>query len=128
MIELLAVMAGGAAGALLRHLISGAVNRVSGRLFPWGTLAVNVLGAVAIGLLAAFAAGGQGGDSLLWLLLGVGVLGSLTTVSSWALQTLYLQQEGRSRAALLNVLGTVVLCFLAVVLGYLAGMGMSNAG
>lgn len=93
---------GSAAGGMLRHAVSGWVARRIGETFPWGTLAVNVSGAFAIGMMAgAYAARGIApAASWPWLLLATGVLGSYTTVSSLSLQTLLLMREGaRKRAA-----------------------------
>ena len=80
--DLLVVAAGCAAGALARHGIDVAAWDT---LFPWATLAINVVGAFALGLLPAIAAVGR---SHRWsLLLGPGLLGGFTTVSAWAGQT-----------------------------------------
>ena len=77
--DLLLVAAGGAAGAAARHSIDVAAGDT---LFPWATLAINVVGAFALGVLPAVAALGR---SHRWsLLLGPGLLGGFTTVSAWA--------------------------------------------
>lgn len=99
----LLVAAGGAFGGALRYAVSGWFARRVGETFPWGTLVVNASGAFLLALLmgsSAFgdASGGAPSNGM-WLLLGVGVIGSYTTVSSLSLQTLSLAREGQLRAA-----------------------------
>jgi CrcB protein len=125
MAQVLLVALGGAVGACARFWLSGVVARRVGETFPWGTLAVNASGALAVGFLAALllaphgaAAGGRGTP---WLALVVGVLGSYTTVSSFSLQTLALLRGGEGGRAALNVLATLVLCLGAAVAGLLGG-------
>lgn len=120
-------MAGGAAGAVLRYWL---VARIRGRVvgvFPWGTLVVNTIGAFAIGVLWALMGSGAPG-SLLWLLLAVGLLGSFTTVSSWALDSLHLQRQKRGVLALANIFLTLVLCLAAVAAGYGLVAGTAHGG
>ena len=98
----LAVLAGiglvGGLGAIARMLLDGAISLRAGRAFPWGTLAVNLSGAFALGLLVGAAVGG---DAL--RLAGTGFLGAYTTFSTWMLETHRLAEDGRGRAALANV-------------------------
>ena len=76
-----------------------------------------------MGLVAAYAPKhALSGNSEYWLLLATGFLGSYTTVSSFALQTLALARDGESRAALGNVALSVGLCLGAVALGFAGGM------
>ena len=104
-------------GGALRYAVSGWVGRRVGETFPWGTLTVNTSGAFAAGLLLALATG----ESTLWLLLGVGVLGSFTTVSSLSLQTLLMARDGeRSRAG-----GYLVLSLLSGLAAVAAGYGLA---
>jgi CrcB protein len=111
----LAVLAGGFLGGLARFGLSGLVASRVGELFPWGTLAVNVLGAFLIGVFAGLAAdlGPLARDFLI-----VGFCGGFTTVSSFALQTLALGLDGETRAALLNIAASTALSLLAVAAGY----------
>ena len=118
------VALGSAAGGVLRYAVVDAITAVADPRFPWGTLVVNVSGSLAIGLVAAAASP----DSRMALspavrhaLMG-GVLGGYTTFSSFSLQTLVLAQTGETGAALLNVLGSVVLCIAASAAGWLAGL------
>jgi fluoride exporter len=118
---LLLVALGGAFGGVGRFWLSGFVARRFGESFPWGTLAVNVTGAMAIGALAAIALDPASHAVLrlpLWLMLAVGVLGSYTTVSSFALQTLALARAGERWGALANIALSVTLCLAAATLGY----------
>ncbi len=116
----IAVAAGGAIGGVLRFLVTGWVTRLSGEGFPWGTLVVNVSGAAALGLLTAAVTRPE--PSLLYALLGVGLLGSYTTVSSFALQTLTLLKAGRLVGGLYNVGLTVGLGVVAAYGGYRLGV------
>lgn len=77
------VFVGGGSGALLRWLLGGLVPS------PWGILAVNIVGCVAMGLLAGLL-GRSGGHEQARLLLGVGLLGGFTTMSAFALDTILL--------------------------------------
>jgi fluoride exporter len=101
------------------------VSRWFGETFPWGTLVVNVSGCVAMGVLAACARRhGLMVDAPFWLLAATGFLGSYTTVSSFALQTLALIQDGERWAALRYIAGSLALCLAAVAGGFvLAGGG-----
>lgn len=120
---------GGALGGMARFFLSGLVGRRVGETFPWGTMAVNVSGALAIGIVAAaaahlpaFAAPGP------WQFAVVGVLGSYTTVSSVSVQTLALARDGEFLHAGANVLLTLLLCLSAVALGFAAGTALFGAG
>ncbi len=123
--DVILVALGGALGACARVWLSGLVARRVGEAFPWGTLTVNVSGAVAIGLLAARwpAVDGIGeGWRTAWLLLVTGVLGSYTTVSAFSLQTLALARAGEPLRAALNVIGSLALCLGAAFAGQQAGL------
>jgi CrcB protein len=120
---LILVALGGALGGVARFWLSGLVARRLGEAFPWGTLAVNVTGSAALGMLAAVALDPADHAVLrlpLWLMLAVGVLGSYTTVSSFALQTLSLARAGERWSALANVALSVSLCLGAASLGHSA--------
>jgi CrcB protein len=87
------VAAGGALGAAGRFLVSGWMTRAMGGAFPWGTLAVNLLGSLLAGFLLVWLEG-RGSSALLWrAFLMVGVLGGLTTWSALMVE-LYLLQRG----------------------------------
>jgi CrcB protein len=114
------VALGGAAGSVLRWWIAGAVARVSGDGWPYGTLVVNVAGAFAMGLLAGWLAGRGGPDDERWrLLLGVGLLGGFTTFSAFSLETVLLIERRAWTAAGLYVGASVALTLLAAAAGLL---------
>jgi CrcB protein len=125
MIEVVLVALGGAIGACGRFWLSGVVARRMGETFPWGTLVVNVTGALTIGLLAARFLTIEGVAEpwrQVWITLVVGVLGSYTTVSSFSLQTLALARAGEGRRAALNVIASFGLCVGAALAGHQAGL------
>lgn len=124
--EWLAVLAGGALGGMGRLALGNAVGRRLGNRLPWGTLAVNLSGALAMGLLTA-TLGLPGSDARpdVWPLLGVGLLGGYTTVSSLSLQTLTLWQQGRPAEAAGYVSATLIAGLSALSLGAWLGGGLA---
>lgn len=114
---LIFVAMGGALGAVLRYSISSAVYHWFGRSFPYGTLVVNVLGSLAIGLLSILLVEKYNVPQEIKLALVVGLLGALTTFSTFSWDTVDLLQQGLIQRALLNVLLNVVVCIGAVWLG-----------
>ncbi|WP_089713819.1 fluoride efflux transporter FluC [Halomonas daqiaonensis] len=114
---LLAVAGGGGLGGMSRLAVGNLVVRYLGAGFPWGTLVVNLSGALLMGMLV----GGMGlpGPEArpAWSLLAIGVLGGYTTVSSFSLQTLTLWQQRRFAAALGYVALTLVTGFAALLAG-----------
>lgn len=106
----------GGAGAVLRFLVDGSVASAAGRDFPLGTMAVNVSGAVILGLLTGLALGHNA-----WLLAGTATVGSYTTFSTWMLETQRLAEERQHRKAVLNVAVSLVLGIAAAALGRLIG-------
>ena len=117
------VVLGSALGGPARYFVSGVVGRGIGETFPWGTMVVNVSGALAIGVLAAAASvHGLLSTPAAWQFAVTGFLGSYTTVSSFSLQTLALVRDGQMLRAGANVLLSVGLCLSAVALGYAAGL------
>lgn len=122
--SLLLVALGGALGGMGRVWLGQWVGRHAPSEFPWGTLAVNLLGALALGGIAA--QGSAGGT--LWLLLAIGLLGSFTTVSSFAYQTLTLLRGPRPGLGWLNLAMTPTLGLAALVLGHALGAGLLAPG
>jgi len=114
----LLVALGGAAGTLLRFGLGGWIQHASGGTFPWGTFAINVLGALAIGALVAYADRGGALPAAWRIALQVGVLGGFTTFSTFGLETFRLVQDGDFGRATGYVLGTNVLGLAAVWIGY----------
>ena len=118
MIRILVIGVGGFVGSILRYLLSGFVQQLSGSAaFPLGTFAVNVVGCIVIGFLAYVADIHAGLSSLQRAFLIIGVLGGFTTFSAFANESMSLLQDGESWLALLNIVGQVVLCLGAVWLG-----------
>jgi fluoride exporter len=100
----------GGVGAIARFLLDGAVAGRLGRDFPFGTLAVNLLGAFVLGALVGAAVDGDA-----YRVAGTGLLGSFTTFSTWALESHRLGEDGRLRLGLANfaislVLGVAAAC------------------
>jgi CrcB protein len=119
MVKILMIATGGGAGALLRYLIAGLVHKAAGGpLFPYGTLAVNVLGCFVTGLLFAYFSGPHLIRDDIRVALLVGLLGAFTTFSSFSWETLFLVRGGEMRLALANVALTNVLALSAMWFGY----------
>jgi fluoride exporter len=115
----LTVAIGGGVGAALRYLLSGAVYRLLGTDFPYGTLAVNLLGSLFLGWLMEATEYSAGTAPMLRLFLGVGLCGGFTTFSTFSYETMRLLTDGVYLQALLNISGSVVLCVLGIWLGML---------
>ena len=115
----------GALGGVARVWVAGLATRRFGAAFPIGTLVVNVSGASALGLFAG-AHGVSGSGGLLAAAIAIGFLGSYTTVSSFALQTVALARAGDRRQAALNVAATFGLGLAGAVLGLALGQGFGE--
>jgi CrcB protein len=109
----------GGLGALARFLLDGAVSSQVGRAFPFGTLAVNLTGAFAFGVLDGAAVGG---DAL--RLSGIGFLGAYTTFSTWTLEAHRLGEDGRTRLGLANILVSLALGLGCAWLGRQLGIAL----
>ena len=114
---ILAIAAGGALGAVARHLAVHRVALLLGAGFPWGTLAVNVVGSFAMGLLIEISA-------LVWqppgevrAFLAVGFLGAFTTFSTFALDVAVLYERGQLAATAGYIAGSVTLSVAALFAG-----------
>ena len=116
---------GGALGSVSRFWLNGLISEKFGETFPWGTLVINVTGSFVIGIFAALAIpeGRMDSQSRMFAtqFLMIGVCGGYTTFSSFSLQTLNLLREREWLYAGGNVILSVVLCMIAVWLGYLLG-------
>jgi CrcB protein len=104
-----AVAAGGAIGAVGRYLLATQVGHWFGTGFPWGTFAVNVIGCAIMGVLTELFALAWSPSPELRALLTVGILGGFTTFSAFSLDTILLMERQVWAAALLYVLGSVLL-------------------
>jgi CrcB protein len=114
------VSLGGAAGAAARYGVAQWAGNRFGWGFPWGTLAVNVTGSLAIGLLMTVLLT-RGGDPAWRLLLVTGFLGGYTTFSAFSFETLALVEAQRWEAAALYAVGSVLLSLGACGLGLMLG-------
>ena len=124
MFQILAISGGGALGALGRFWMSQGVYRLLGRDFPWGTLAVNVLGSFLMGLLFVLfverlAAAPEVRSAVL-----VGFLGAFTTFSTFSMETLTLIETGYLGKAFLNMAASLLLCVLACWIGVRLGRSL----
>ena len=115
--QLIAIAAGGAAGALLRYWVSTGVYGLLGRSFPHGTLAVNVLGSMLMGLLYVLFMERMAVVPEVRAGLLVGLLGAFTTFSTFSIETLNLIEQADLVKAGLNILLSVGACILATWLG-----------
>ncbi len=117
---LICVVLGSALGGIARYFLSGVVARRVGETFPWGTLAVNVSGALLIGIFGALARNDTSlfASSNPWLFAVTGFLGCYTTVSSFSLQTLSLARDGEGSRAVGYVVMSVALSIGAVAVGF----------
>lgn len=113
------LMAIGGAGSVLRFLVDGIVSSRTGRAFPYGTMAVNVSGAVVLGLLTGLALSGNAA-----LLAGTAAVGSYTTFSTWMLESQRLTEERQVRGAALNIVASLFLGVAAAALGQAVGAAL----
>jgi CrcB protein len=117
--QLLAIAGGGALGALLRFWVSGGIYALVGRTFPYGTLAVNVVGSLLMGFLYVWLLERMVGAVAWRAFFLIGLLGAFTTFSTFSMETLNLIEAGQLGRAMANVLLSVVLCIGAAALGVL---------
>ena len=127
MLRILLVGLAGLLGTLCRYWLSGAVVRRYGEAFPLGTLAVNLLGCFAAGLLFHFMQERQTFSETARAAALVGLLGGFTTFSAYGLQTFALLREGRLGLAALNVVASNLLGLLLVFAGYASGRLLGGA-
>jgi CrcB protein len=107
----------GGAGSVARFLVDSVVSSAAGRDFPLGTFAVNVSGAVILGLITGLALGHDQA-----LLAGTAAVGSYTTFSTWMLETQRLAEERQHAKAAVNVIASLAAGIAAAALGRLIGL------
>ncbi len=117
MSQVIAIAAGGAAGALLRYWVSNGAYGLLGRGFPHGTLVVNVLGSLVMGLLYVLFLERMTVAPEVRAGVLIGLLGAFTTFSTFSIETLNLIEQAALFKAGLNILLSVVACILATWLG-----------
>ena len=121
MYKILIVGVGGFLGAILRYGLSGFAQKISGSIdFPYGTLAVNLLGCLVIGMLSRMDEIHSVLNPQTRLLLFIGILGSFTTYSTFGNETINLMNDRRFYLGFLNVFFHLVFGLAAVMLGRLA--------
>lgn len=125
MTQVLAIATGGAAGALLRFWMSQGVYLLLGRGFPYGTLAVNILGSFLMGLLYVYLLDRSHIAPEWRAAILIGMLGAFTTFSTFSIETLNLFEQGEQLKALMNAVLSVVLCLFATWLGVIIGRQLS---
>lgn len=114
----IAVGLGSAAGGLARHIVVRALSRYQRAAFPWATLVVNVSGSFAAGALLAWLATAASSTPMQPLLLA-GFCGGYTTVSAFALDTLYLSESRAHGLVAINVAASIIATIAAATLGFL---------
>ena len=124
---LIAIASGGAVGAVLRFLVQHYSTQLLGLTFPWGTLFVNVVGCGFIGIISSYWTHSDFAMSVeLRGALVIGCLGAFTTFSAFSLDSLVLFQNGEIMRAAFNVIGTLVLCLIAVAIGSYFGTRLAG--
>lgn len=130
MLAYLWVAIGGALGSVARFWVNGLVSEKFGATFPWGTLTINVMGSFVIGIIGALAIPEGRMDSssrqFVTQFLMIGICGGYTTFSSFSLQTLNLLRDREWLYAGGNVILSVILCMVAVWLGWLLGTMLNS--
>lgn len=119
MYSILLVMSGGAIGAGLRFGLSRALP-YSGQGWPWSTFAANILGGLAMGILAAWVLRGDNSAEPLRLFVGVGVLGGFTTFSAFSLEMARMIEQGQTGLAAGYALTSVLFALGALFAGMTA--------
>ena len=115
--QVMSIAAGGALGSVLRYGLSTWVHGLAGREFPYGTLAVNVLGCLAMGFLFVLLVERMGEGAVWRAGLLIGVLGGFTTFSSFSIETFNLIEQGALVKAAGNMAASLFLCVGATWLG-----------
>jgi CrcB protein len=112
---------GGALGSVSRFWLNGIVSAKFGETFPFGTLAINVIGSFIIGIFAALTM-----RAFTTQFVMIGICGGFTTFSSFSLQTINLLRDREWLYAGGNVLLSVAVCLIATWLGYLLGTAFTS--
>ncbi len=122
--RLIYIAAGGAGGALLRYWLSSGVHLLLGRAFPYGTLVVNIVGSLFMGVLYVLLFERMDVSPELRGGIVIGLLGGFTTFSTFSIETLNMIEAGDQLGAGLNILLSVSLCLLGCWAGIIFGRQM----
>jgi CrcB protein len=114
----LLVMVGGAIGAVLRYEVGRVSLHRLGPGFPWGTLMVNLVGGLLIGLLAGYMFSRNPPDQALWMFAAVGLLGGFTTFSAFSFDLFAMLEQGRIWVAAAYAVGSVLGALCLLFAGY----------
>lgn len=117
--KILALLAGGAIGTLLRYALSGWTYRFFEEVFPWGTLMVNLVSAFAVGFLWELFERWVVSPNIR-VFVFIGILGGFSTFSTYVLETINLAREGETALALSNIVISNVLGLVLVYFGFIA--------
>lgn len=121
MAQIAYIAAGGALGSVLRYLMSTGIYSVLGRGFPYGTLAVNILGCLTMGIVYVFLYERMDISAEWRAGLVIGVLGGFTTFSAFSIETMNLIEAGEQLKAIINILFSIILCISGCWLGIVLG-------
>jgi fluoride exporter len=123
MLHLVIVAAGGAIGASLRHLVNFATLRLVGPNFPWGTMAINLAGSLAMGVFIELLARRFNASNEVRLFVATGILGGFTTFSAFSLDFAVLWERG----ALVSALGYAVASVIGSILALFVGLWLARS-
>lgn len=117
MLHVMLVALGGAIGAALRHIANNFALRFAGPNFPWGTMAINIVGSFAMGLFVGYLVRRSGSSNELRLFVATGILGGFTTFSAFSLDFVTLWERGAALPAFGYAFASVICAILALFLG-----------
>jgi fluoride exporter len=120
-VSVLLVFLGGALGAPTRYLIDRHIQQRYETVFPLGTLTVNILGSLILGVLLGLGTTAGPPPEAALLLLGPGFCGALTTFSTFGFETVRLLEDGSILEAAVNAIGSLLVGVLAAAIGFAAG-------
>lgn len=122
--SILIVAAGGAVGAVLRYSISGFSRNFIGDSFPYGTLLVNIIGCLILGILGGYGIAKLPGTAQLFVI--TGLLGSLTTFSTFGWESTQLMLDSKPLLAVANIASNMIIGIGAAIAGYQLGKAIAT--